>query len=153
MAHYPEDLLLGKNTPVVDEYSPQLLYPISRATGRAALTIGDARTLYGADLWHAYEVSWLDSAGKPQVRVGRFTVPADSPNMVESKSFKLYLNSLNNTRFAVEQELVAVIQRDIARAAGAEVDIELLPVGSPVLAGTLPEGACIDELDLSLIHI
>ena len=149
MAQYPEDLLLGKNTPVVDEYSPQLLYPISRATGRAALAIGDARKLYGADLWHAYEVSWLDSADKPQVRVGRFTVPADSPNMVESKSFKLYLNSLNNTRFAAEQELVAVIQRDIARATGAEVDIELLPVGSPMLAGTLPEGACIDELDIA----
>ena len=61
----------------------------------------------GVDLWHAYEMSWLDSQGKPLVRVGRCQIPASSPNMVESKSFKLYLNSLNNTRFASEAEVCA----------------------------------------------
>lgn len=148
MAQHSDDLLLGKQTPVVDHYSPDLLYPIARAMGRESLPLGAASVFLGADLWHAYEISWLDEKGKPEVRVGRFTVPADSPNMVESKSFKLYLNSLNNERFPTEGDVLATIQRDLDTATGASVGLELLPLDSPLLAGALPDGTCIDSLDI-----
>ncbi len=144
MAEFSDELLLGKQTPVVDQYSPDLLYPIPRETGRDGLSLDPSRAMYGVDLWHAYEMSWLDDNGKPEVRVGRFSVPADSPNMIESKSFKLYLNSLNNTRFQSEEDLLAVIARDVSAATGAAVALELLPVTSPALGGAVPEGECID---------
>jgi 7-cyano-7-deazaguanine reductase len=138
------ELLLGKHTPVVDEYSPGLLYPIARQPGRESIVGGDELPFYGADLWHAYEISWLDDAGVPQVRVGRFLIPANSPNLVESKSFKLYLNSLNSTRFTAEEEVRGVIVNDVSAAAGAAVELELLPVASPLLAGAELTGVCID---------
>ena len=125
------------------------MYPIAREKGRAALAADAVSSLSGADLWHAYEVSWLDASGKPQVRVGRFTVPASSPNMVESKSFKLYLNSLNSTRYASEEAVVSVLQRDLNSVTGAQVDVELLPVTDAALAGSQPAGRCIDDLDIT----
>lgn len=142
-------MLLGKHTPVVDAYSPHLLYPIARDEGRAGLAVDSAPCFFGADLWHAYEVSWLDESGKPQVRVGRFTVPASSPNMVESKSFKLYLNSLNSTRYPSEQALLSVLQQDLNSVTGAQVGVELLPVTDAALAGSQPAGRCIDDLDIT----
>ena len=139
------ELLLGRHTPVVDEYSPDLLYPIARKVGRESILGAGELPFYGADLWHAYEISWLNDAGVPQVRVGRFIVPADSPNLVESKSFKLYLNSLNNTRFSSEQDVRAVMIKDVSAAAGASVELELLPLDSPLLAGAELAGECIDR--------
>lgn len=142
----PGDMLLGRQVGVVDHYSPELLYPIARGEARAALGIGAVPPFHGCDLWHAYELSWLDSGGVPQARVGRFQVPADSPNMVESKSLKLYLNSLNNSRFASDDEVRAVLERDLRAVTGAESAIELLPVNTPAFAGTDPEGTCLDAL-------
>ena len=107
------ELLLGKNVPVVEAYSPQLLYPIARSTARAALGLTEELPFNGVDLWHAYEVSWLDKLNKPVVRVGRFFIPADSPAMVESKSFKLYLNSLNGSRFSSEKAVCKTLKKDI----------------------------------------
>jgi len=141
------EMLLGKQVPVVDEYSPELLYPIPRERARHTLRIGATLPFHGCDLWHAYEMSWLDARGKPQVRVGRFTIPADSPNMVESKSFKLYLNSLNSTRFGAEDELLALMQADLACATGAEVGIELLGLDAPELDGRPLAGVCLDALE------
>ena len=92
-------MLLGRQTPAAESYSPDLLYPISRAVGRQKIATVDELPFTGTDLWHAYEMSWLNTDDKPVTLVGRFAMPASSPNMVESKSFKLYLNSLNNTRF------------------------------------------------------
>lgn len=137
-----EGLLLGRNTPVVDHYSPELLYPIPREQGRASLALP---ALHGADLWHAYELSWLDEAGTPQVRVGRFLIPADSPNMVESKSFKLYLNSLNSTAYASDQQAQACIVADLSAVTGAAVSLELLAADDPALAGTPLPGDCLDS--------
>ena len=99
----------GSADAVVDHYAPELLYPIPRDDGATPWASSGALPFYGVDLWHAYEMSWLDAAGKPVARVGRFSVPASSPNMVESKSFKLYLNSLNSTRFANEEEAPTTI--------------------------------------------
>ncbi len=119
-------MLLGRHTPVLQEYAPDILHSIPRATARQHLGIGTALPFHGADLWHAYEMSWLDNDGKPVVRVGRFTVPASSPHIVESKSFKLYLNSLNSTRFATLEAARATIIKDISSAAGEAVDLQLL---------------------------
>ena len=79
-----DGMLLGKISPVVDVYSPELLHPMPRQFGRDSLLINGPLPFHGVDLWHAYELSWLNLEGKPEARVGRFTVPADSPNLVES---------------------------------------------------------------------
>lgn len=142
-------MLLGRHTPVVQHYSPQLLYPISRATARNALGFPAPLTFHGIDLWHAYEMSWLDDTGKPVVWVGRFGVPASSPNIVESKSFKLYLNSLNSTRFPSDEAARATIIADISAAAGAAVTLELFPVDAAALAGVRLPGECLDNLSIT----
>lgn len=144
-----EGVLLGRPTPVPSEYSPGILQAIPRAAARKTLGIGDSLPFSGSDLWHAYELSWLDGHGKPAVAVGRFTVPASSPNMIESKSFKLYLNSLNNTRLHSEDEVVNTIITDTSAVAGVPVSLELLPLEHPSLAGSIPEGECLDGVDFT----
>lgn len=139
-------LLLGRNTPVVEAYSPQILFPIPRSDARSTLGLSSELPFYGADLWHAYELSWLNSKGWPVARVGRFVVPADSPCIVESKSFKLYLNSLNSMRFESDAAARALIEADVAAIAGAPVSLSLHLVSDPVLAGATLRGTCLDEL-------
>lgn len=140
-------MLLGKHTPVVDNYQPALLYPIPRATGRAWIAGEGELPFYGFDLWHAYEISWLDKNGRPAVRVGRVVVPANSPNLVESKSFKLYLNSLNSTRFDDEAQLIETMRGDLSKLVGAEVELEFLGVADRSLQGAELMGPCLDLLD------
>ena len=143
-----EGLLLGRQTPPVDQYAPQLLFPIPRGEARRQLGFSGVLPFTGADLWHAYELSWLDANGKPVSRVGRFAIPASSPNMVESKSFKLYLNSINNTRFASEAKARDTILDDVGRVVGATVTMQLHTVDDPALAGEKLSGTCIDNLDI-----
>lgn len=150
MAEKPEGLLLGKNTPVVDEYSPDLLFPIPREPARSALGLVGELPFHGVDLWHAYELSWLDARGKPEIRVGRFLVPAASPNMVESKSFKLYLNSLNSTRFDSEGAMRDVIVADVSKVVGADVSLQLHKIEDQSLAGHKLAGHCLDDLPLDV---
>lgn len=147
----PEDhgeMLLGQHTPAVDQYAPQLLFPILRDQGRQRIGVTQALPFHGVDLWHAYELSWLDPAGKPLARVGRLHIPATSPNMVESKSLKLYLNSLNNTRFDSEHDFSQTVCADIAAVVGGQVRLELLEVCDPQLAGQVPAGECLDRLEV-----
>lgn len=139
-------MLLGRHTPILQTYAPHILHAIPRAVARQELGISDHLPFYGVDVWHAYEMSWLDNAGKPVVRVGRFTVPVSSPHIVESKSFKLYLNSLNSTRFATLEAAHATIVHDISDAAGGVVDLQLLSVGDQSLAGTQLAGNCLDDV-------
>jgi len=141
--------LLGRSTPVPDTYSPGILRAIPRRAGREALGLDREAPFFGADLWHAYELSWLDAGGRPVVRVGRFSVPARSPHMIESKSFKLYLNSLNSTRFASGDEVRATIIADTSAVAGDAVELELLSLDDPLLAGRAPEGECLDEIEFA----
>jgi len=143
------DMLLGKHTPVVDEYSPQLLYPIPRRDARDRLGLHEPLPFAGADLWHAYEMSWLDHTGKPVARVGRFTIGAGSPNMVESKSFKLYLNSLNSTCFTSDEEAAATIKRDIGKTVGEDVALELFDPDDQSLAGAGLSGVCLDDIPVA----
>lgn len=112
----PEDSLLGKAVPYADQYDASLLYPISRAPKRDEIGVPATLPFLGADLWTAYELSWLNERGKPQVAIAHVAVPCETPNIVESKSFKLYLNSFNNTRFADAAEVQARIRRDISEA-------------------------------------
>ena len=120
---------LGRQTDYVDQYDATLLTPVARAAGRAEIGIDiDQLPFSGADLWTAYEVSWLDQTGKPQVAIGEFLVPCDSPAIIESKSFKLYLNSLNQTRFARRSAVVQTLERDLSACAGGAVAVRLFAV-------------------------
>lgn len=117
----PEQSQLGKSSAYVDQYDASLLFPIPRAGKRAEIgitsTAAGAAPFFGADLWTAFELSWLNARGKPQVALVHFTIPAESPNIIESKSFKLYLNSFNNTQFADASDVLQRLRTDIAEAA------------------------------------
>ena len=113
----PEESQLGKPAPYVDQYDPSLLFPISRLPKRQELGLHGAVPFFGADLWTAFELSWLTPRGKPQVAIAHVTVPCETPNIVESKSFKLYLNSFTNTSFASADEVRDRIRADVSEAA------------------------------------
>ena len=141
--------LLGAPTEYPQRYAPELLVAIPRAGGREGL---GAVCFNGVDIWTAYELSWLDARGKPRVAIGEFTVPCDSPAIVESKSFKLYLNSFNQERLAGEDDLVDTLRRDLGAALGALPDIELFTVDGYAARGIQRfEGVCIDELDIDCV--
>jgi 7-cyano-7-deazaguanine reductase len=112
----PEQSLLGKPAAYQDQYDAGLLYPFSRAPKREELGIGAQPPFFGADLWTAYELSWLTPRGKPVVAIAHVTVPCETPNIVESKSFKLYLNSFSNSRFATPEEVQARLRADLVEA-------------------------------------
>ena len=116
MTNTPEQSQLGKASAYTDQYDPTLLFPIPRAGKRAEIGIADIPPFFGADLWTAFEVSWLNLRGKPQVALVHFTIPCESPNIVESKSFKLYLNSFSNSRFASADEVRQRIAEDVGAA-------------------------------------
>lgn len=121
-ASSPEHSLLGREAAYPRHFDAKLLYPIPRARGREGLGIeGTELPFVGHDRWHAYELSWLDARGKPQVATATLLVPADSPNLIESKSLKLYLNSCNATGFASAEHFRAQVEADLSAAAGAKV--------------------------------
>ncbi|MCU1732755.1 MULTISPECIES: NADPH-dependent 7-cyano-7-deazaguanine reductase QueF [unclassified Pseudomonas] len=143
---------LGKASEYVSTYTPSLLFPIPRTAKWAELGVS-AETLpwHGTDFWNCFELSWLLPSGKPVVAIGEFAIPADSPNIIESKSFKLYLNSLNQTAFDSPQALQACLEKDLGAAAGKPVSVRIRTLGDVEKEGVagLP-GQCIDELDVSI---
>jgi 7-cyano-7-deazaguanine reductase len=151
----PENSLLGKATPYIDQYDASLLYPISRAPKRAEIGVPATLPFLGADLWTAFELAWLNARGKPQVAIAHITVPCKTPNIVESKSFKLYLNSFNNTKFADVAAVQARIRADISEAvwrgseSKATVGVKII---LPELFDREPvhemDGLSLDRLDL-----
>ena len=146
----PENSLLGREVSYPDQYDPSLLFPIPRQTARAELGIVETGPLpfVGHDRWHAYELSWLDARGKPRVATATFTIPCTSPNLIESKSLKLFLNSLNNARFNSDSAVLECIRTDLSARAGADVDVALgLP---PMLEQG--EGESLDDLDVEIDH-
>ena len=116
MTFSPEQSPLGKPAPYIDQYDASLLFPISRAAKRTEVGISGALPFLGAELWTAFELSWLNLRGKPQVALAHITVPCESTHIVESKSFKLYLNSFTTTRFTDAQEVRERIRADISEA-------------------------------------
>ena len=112
----PEDSPLGQASAYADRYDPSLLFPLPRAPKRAEIGISGTPRFLGADLWTAYELSWLNLRGKPQVAIAHLVVPAESTHIVESKSFKLYLNSFNNSRFESSEAVRERLRADIGAA-------------------------------------
>lgn len=144
------DLPLGQHTDYPDHYTPELLTPIPRKLARADLGIDDkALPFFGMDVWTAYELSWLNSKGRPAVATAEFSVSCDSPSIVESKSLKLYLNSLNNTAFENSEELAQTIAGDLSACAGSDFSVRLLSAADwhQQQFADLP-GVNIDELDI-----
>nr|WP_315430322.1 NADPH-dependent 7-cyano-7-deazaguanine reductase QueF [uncultured Albidiferax sp.] len=143
----PEQSQLGKSSAYVDHYDASLLFPIPRAVKRAEIGLADkAAPFFGADLWTAFELSWLNLRGKPQVALAHITVPCETPNIVESKSFKLYLNSFNNTRFADAAMVQARIRSDISEAAWRGSDTPST-VGVRILLPEMFDREPVHELD------
>jgi 7-cyano-7-deazaguanine reductase len=142
---------LGHATTYAERYDPGLLFAVERAPQRAELGFGATLPFRGVDLWTAYELSWLDAAGKPQVAIAAFTVPAESPRIVESKSVKLYLAAMNQARFASESDVRAAIVRDLSSATGATVGVTLtLPRDFPTLRHAELAGDCLDLLPIAV---
>lgn len=142
---------LGKQSSYVNIYTPALLFPIPRIAKREEIGILGDLPFIGADLWNAYEISWLNPKGKPQIAIGEILIPASSPNIIESKSFKLYLNSFNQTVFDSIEQVIDVMEKDLTKAAGQSVTVNLLPPKS-FLNCQLGEfqGQCLDELDIEI---
>lgn len=139
---------LGQATDYPDAYDAELLQPIPRELTRAALGIdSDQLPFHGVDVWTHYELSWLDSQGKPVVAIGEISVPANSANLIESKSLKLYFNSLNFAMFATPADFVAQVETDLSAAAEAPVTLVLLPVHEALSLDAFP-GQCLDDLPL-----
>ncbi|NII11241.1 NADPH-dependent 7-cyano-7-deazaguanine reductase QueF [Oleiagrimonas sp. C23AA] len=149
----PEHSPLGKSSDYPRQYDPAQLFPIPRRDKRAEIGIDDgALPFSGVDIWNAYELSWLDTRGKPQVAVARFDVPADSPNIIESKSFKLYLNSFSAERLDTAT-LSQRLREDLSAAAGAPVQVELTEARDfATLSLSEPDGIVIDTLDIAIDH-
>ncbi|MGE8313245.1 MAG: NADPH-dependent 7-cyano-7-deazaguanine reductase QueF [Pseudomonas protegens] len=143
---------LGKSSEYVSTYTPSLLFPIPRAAKWAELGLSaDTLPYKGVDYWNCFELSWLLPSGKPVVAIGEFSIPADSPNIIESKSFKLYLNSLNQTPFDDRSTLEATLRTDLSAAAGKPVGVRIRSLQEVEAEGlvALP-GVCIDDLDISV---
>ena len=146
-------LSLGQATQYPDQYDPSLLFPIPRAENRAKLGFKDSQELpfVGVDIWNAFELSWLNKKGKPQIALAEFQIPADSPNMIESKSFKLYLNSLNSTHFADEHQLRELLIKDLSAVAGSKITIRIQATEAVAKKGMQEmSGVLLDRLDIEV---
>lgn len=142
---------LGQAVAYASRYDPKLLFAIPRAQGRAELGLGGELPFHGVDIWNAYELSWLDARGKPQVALAEFRVPATSPAIVESKSFKLYLNSFNRERIGAAQALRTLLVHDLSAATGIAVEATITPPERFAQATfTALAGDSIDDLDLEI---
>ncbi|WP_096087610.1 NADPH-dependent 7-cyano-7-deazaguanine reductase QueF [Agaribacterium haliotis] len=139
---------LGADAAYPEAYDSTLLQAIPRSLSRAELC---ASQFFGLDLWNAYELSWLKPSGLPQVAIAEFAFDAKNPNIVESKSFKYYLNSLNQAVFASVDELKACLQRDLSRCVGGPVQVSLWALNNAAGAQLdTPPGECLDELDIDI---
>ncbi len=142
---------LGKTSDYITEYTPSLLFPIPREQKRREIGIESTLPFFGVDIWNGYELSWLNSKGKPQVAIATFHIPAESPNIIESKSFKLYLNSFNQTKLETFEAIRTTLQTDISAGVGASVVVKLT---EPALFNQFKfgelQGYNIDNLDIEV---
>ncbi len=143
------DAPLGKRSAYVTQYQPALLYPIPRQLKRQEIAVPTPLPFTGFDTWNAYEVSWLNPKGKPVVMLAQFDIACDSVNLIESKSFKLYLNSFNHSVFSSADAVKVILQQDIARTAVGSVHVtlhEIEDLTGQALANF--SGECIDAIDV-----
>ncbi|MEG3767234.1 NADPH-dependent 7-cyano-7-deazaguanine reductase QueF [Alteromonas sp. 14N.309.X.WAT.G.H12] len=148
----PSHLTLGKTVDYESTYNPSLLQSVPRALGRDSLNIDDdALPFQGCDIWTGYELSWLTPKGKPQVAIMECRVPVTSPALIESKSFKLYLNSFNQTAFLSQREVEQTLTRDLSACAGQNVTVSIIPWHAfSTLKMAELDGHCIDDLDITV---
>ena len=143
---------LGKKSRYINTYTPSLLFPIPRKLKRdeLGLQIGQDGKLpfAGYDLWNGFELSWLNLKGKPVVALGEFIFPCESHSIIESKSFKLYLNSFNQSKFESFAQVSELMRSDLSLCVGSAVSVRILPLSEgPRNLGTLT-GVCLDDLDV-----
>lgn len=151
MTNTPDLSPLGKTAAYQTQYGPELLFPIARQPKRDELQLAGTMPFFGVDIWNAYELSWLNMRGKPQVAIATISAPADSPNIIESKSFKLYLNSFNQTRLANTDALLALLREDLSSGFGAPVHIALTqPDGFDAVKMGELDGVLLDRLDIEV---
>lgn len=147
----PELSELGKKSEYDSSYNPEKLFPIPRKLKRDEIGVPDELPFHGYDLWNHYEVSWLNMKGKPVVALAEIVYCADTPNIIESKSMKLYFNSFNNHQFSDVETLKNTIENDIAANVGGQVYVSLYTL--PEMSGANPialfDGACIDNIDIA----
>ncbi|GEK09228.1 NADPH-dependent 7-cyano-7-deazaguanine reductase QueF [Pseudoalteromonas peptidolytica] len=144
--------VLGKTTEYASIYTPSLLHPIARKLNRDQIHVDETELPFkGEDTWTGYELSWLNTKGKPQVAVATFVFPCQSSHIIESKSFKLYLNSFNQSRFDSMEVVRQTLAEDLSAASNSEVNVTLFGAGDfdCIPFSSLP-GECIDSLDIEV---
>ncbi|WP_414830054.1 NADPH-dependent 7-cyano-7-deazaguanine reductase QueF [Alteromonas sp. H39] len=148
----PEGLTLGQSVSYESQYNPALLQGVPRKLNRDSINLTPENLPFdGVDVWTGYELSWLNPKGKPCVAILECSVPVTSPNLIESKSFKLYLNSFNQTCFTDEHEVARTIKNDLSACAGSELDVSIyLPDSFGQLQMIEPEGDIIDNIDVEI---
>lgn len=146
------EIPLGKSTEYPSQYDASLLFPVARQIKRGELGLTADLPFTGCDIWNAYEMSWLNNKGKPQVAIGVFTFDANSENIVESKSFKLYLNSFNQTRFESWEKVTDILAKNLTKAANGHIEVELLTLDdyNQKYSVEVANGTCIDDLDCEI---
>ena len=147
-----QHLSLGKTVEYAQTYQPELLQPVPRSLSRNQIGLESTSVpFFGEDIWNGYELSWLNQKGKPQVAVMQCIIPFDSPNLVESKSFKLYLNSFNQHKLTHVDELVDLLKKDLSACAGKQVEVQVYtPDKFNDFAVEELHGECIDDLDIEV---
>lgn len=145
--------ILGQTTDYPKTYSPNILFPISRQLGREKLKLTAEKLKNGVDYWHCFELSWLNYFGVSQVAMARIIIPANSPNIVESKSLKLYLNGFNFTEFESKQAVANTIKQDLSNCVGANVQVEIFELDDETLLIDYPNAICIDDAITKKINV
>ena len=141
---------LGKHSSYKSEYDASLLFPLARKNKREEINITGDSPFTGSDILNAYELSWLNPKGKPQVAIGEFIIPCESPQFIESKSLKLYLNSLNDTKFTSKNTVREQIATDLSTVCQANVDVTLSSVNDQPITQPNSSWQCLDALDISV---
>ena len=146
-----EGLTLGKATGYQAEYDASLLQGVPRKLNRDAIELSDTLPFHGTDIWTGYELSWLNAKGKPVVAIAEFYLSFDSKNLIESKSFKLYLNTFNQTKFESIELVQTTLAKDLSSCAEGEVIVKVLEPKhfTSQRIVELP-GTCIDDLDIEV---
>lgn len=148
----PDDLSLGKQVEYEFEYNPKLLQGVPRSLSRDTLNLPKNELPFtGIDTWTGYELSWLNLKGKPHVAILECQVPITSINLIESKSFKLYLNSFNQSKFASPEDVKAILEKDLSQCAGEAVEVNLILANQfNSLKFEEFHGTLLDELDVTI---
>lgn len=146
------DTPLGRKTDYIDTYTPSLLCPVPRWDAREELDLESTELpFFGIDSWNAYELSWLDERGKPVVAMAECHFPCITPNLIESKSLKLYLNSFANSEFSGRAVVQQAMEKDLSNVAGGAVDVRVMTLEE---AARVPEwefnGTCVDHLEIDI---